>query len=179
AKDFWEDIVNKNKHLVLIKGPTRLFHTLIYADLSIPRAQNADEEVSLQLFRERIESKLLYLICLNKKCGYVEEITPAEAMRYSRNLSVCPICGSSRGISKIKFSILTAHEKQIRDLEETSRLLSQFGYKALLAMGTTGVSVKTAKRILKKFGYSEYLLMKALRKAYLNYIRTRHLWKIS
>jgi len=179
AKDFWEDIVNKNKHLVLIKGPTRLFYTLIYADLSIPRAQNADEEVSLQLFRERIESKLLYLICLNKKCGYVEEITPAEAMKYPRNLSVCPICGSSRGISKIKLSILTAHEKHIRDLEETSRLLSQFGYKALLAMGTTGVSVKTAKRILKKFGYSEYLLMKALRKAYLNYIRTRHLWKIS
>jgi len=178
AKEFWESVVfNNTEKLVLTKGPTKLFYTFFFKDLATPRYYGMTDDISLQLFKSHIEQRTLYLVCLNKRCGYVEEITPLEAANSNKSLSTCPVCGSSRGISKTRVSIWTIPVKQLKDLEESSRLLSEFGYKALLAMATIGVNVKTAKNILSKYGYSEYLLIKGLRKAYMNYIRTRYFWK--
>ncbi len=173
AKKFWNTL--NGKPIQFVKGPTKAFKEFILVDISTTRQATTDETI-LQAFRDSIETRRLYLICINPKCGYVEETSVREILEVGKPVSRCPICGAIRGVSKSRTSILTVSNAQRRALEDSARLLSEFGYKALLCFATKGVGVKTAKNILSKYGYSDYLLIRELLKAYQNYVRTRIFW---
>ncbi|MGC9129698.1 MAG: DEAD/DEAH box helicase [Candidatus Micrarchaeia archaeon] len=153
-----------------------------YKELLLPVSPGGRE---LQEFIEGMEGKKIDLLCTF--CGF----------RFSKNLGeveegekiVCPACGSSM-ISIYKNEFLTPIEKAKKGekLSEKERLyykeslvgadlISEYGKRALVALSTYGIGVKTAARILKMLrkDYKHFLI--DLIEAQKNYIKYKKFWK--
>ncbi len=152
-----------------------------YKELILPVTPRDSE---LKEFVEGIEGKKVELICTF--CGF----------RFSKNLNEigdekikCPSC-SSNMISIYREEYVTPIEKirngeKLSELEKvhykeciaSADLINEYGKKALIALSTYGIGVKTAARVLKMLrrDYKNFII--DLIEAQKNYIKYRKFWK--
>jgi len=153
-----------------------------YKELLLPATPGSSE---LKQFIEGIEEKKVELLCTF--CGFrfskiLSELREGEKIK-------CPACGSNMiAIYKEEYTDSIEKVKKGRKLSEKERryysesltcadLINEYGKRALVALSTYGIGVKTAAKILKmvRSDYKYFLI--DLIEAQKNYIKYRKFWR--
>ncbi len=118
----------------------------------------------LKAFKNRIENKECYLICINCGCRVRMKVKMIDRLD-------CIKCGS-----RMVACVNVGSDVNERDLYRIANLVMCYGKRAIYALNTFGVGVNTAIRILSKFYRSEDEFLKELIEAEKRFIRTRIFW---
>ncbi|MGC8710176.1 MAG: DEAD/DEAH box helicase [Candidatus Micrarchaeia archaeon] len=153
-----------------------------YRELMLPLLPGSEE---VRQFVEGMKSKSVDLLCTF--CGF----------NFSRKISglnegsgiTCPNCRSTmisifkpeyrEVIDKVTKGVkLKKHEKEIySEALSSAGLIQEYGDKALVALSTYGIGVRTAARVLKMLRTEYNFFVIDLIEAQKNYIKNRRFWK--
>ena len=141
----------------------------------------------LEIFKKRLLSKKVKLVCLN--CGKWSMIMQVKDLPEEIRCHVCraklvSVC-SPKLLEAERIVRKALQQKEMSNVEKTrlekmkraSDLIIVYGKKAVIALSAKGVGPKVAARLLREFYATDDDFYKALLEAERKFVRTRKFWK--